>query len=233
MVSPRMVVTHDGAAPAEVVRQARLGSGGRARWWWRRLVLLAVSAAVLAFAAHCDVVASAAPFLRERDAAPACDVILVPGARVHEGGRPSHMLIDRLRTAAELFAAGKAPRLVLSGRGGGGADQDEVAAMRRWLLDAGVPASALVDDPLGLRTVDTMRRARGVFGARTALLVSNPFHVARAVFLGRACGLEVYGVGAPAGFVYSRSVLWRNHGREVLARLWAWLEVRVLRRGDA
>lgn len=196
----------------------------RRRWRW--LLAGAAVALVALLAAHARVLTSAAPFVCSLGDAPVCDAIVVPGARVHRDGRPSHMLADRLHAACELFLAGKAPRILLSGRGGGGAD-DEVAVMRSWLVRAGVPAAALVDDPLGLRTRATMQRARDVYGAQSVLVVSNPFHVARAVFLGRAHGLAAFGVAAAPQVAYSRSVWWRNELREMLARPWAWLEVSV------
>ena len=92
--------------------------------------LLALVAA-LAFAAHQQVLAAAAPFVRAVADAPAADAIVVLGARIHADGRPYSLLVDRLVTAEDLWRHGKAPRIVLSGRGGGGVGDDEVAAMRR------------------------------------------------------------------------------------------------------
>ncbi|MGC6488617.1 MAG: SanA/YdcF family protein, partial [Planctomycetota bacterium] len=125
---------------------------------------------------------------------------------------------------AALYAAGAAPRVVVSGRGGG-PGEDEVGAMRRWLIARGVPAAAILDDPDGLRTIDSVRNCRGRLGMASALLVSNDFHVPRMVFLGRRLGLDAYGVAAPALVDYSSSVRWRNCAREVLARLRACLDV--------
>lgn len=155
------------------------------------------------------------------------DCLVVPGARIHSDGTPYPMLGDRLEAAFDLFTRGKAPRIVLSGRGGGGIGADEVGAMRRWLLARGVAAAALLDDPAGFRTLDTMRRCRSEFGMRSAIVVSNDFHVARAVFLGRHCGLDARGVAAPRLADYTTGTLWRNRGREVLARVRAWLDVFV------
>lgn len=180
---------------------------------------------VAVVAMHEHVRWSAAPYIRSVAAAPRVDCLVVPGARIHADGTPYHLLIDRLTTAAELFALGKASRIVLSGRGDGGLGDDEVAAMRRWLIARGVPEPALVDDPLGLRTLATMQRWPRLCDARSAIVVSNPFHVERAVFLGRYQGFEVLGVAAPYGREYSRSTRWRNQGREVLARIRAWCDV--------
>ena len=73
-----------------------------------------------------------------------------------------------------------------------------------------------------------MYRARDVFGIDSAIVVSNPFHVDRAVFLGRQHGIDAVGVGAEHGLAYSAATLSKNRGREVLARVWAWLDVFVL-----
>ena len=161
------------------------------------------------------------------DAAPVADCIVVPGARILPDGRPYSMLVDRLVLARDLFAAGKAKVVVLSGKGGGGLAEDEVAAMRRWLVAHGVPAEALRDDPLGLRTIDTMRRCRDEFGMRSVLVATNGFHVARSVFLARQCGLDASGVAAAEGQNYSLGTRVKNVGREVLARAFAWCEVFV------
>ncbi len=197
------------------------------RRWRRRLVVVVLLAAAVAVAMHQHVCWSAQAHVVAAAAAPKVDFLVVPGARIHPDGKPFHLLVDRLLTARELFERGVAPRILVSGRGGGGLAVDEVAAMRRWLQQHGVPAAAIVDDGEGLRTIDTMRRCKDVFGARSAVVVSNPFHVERAVFLGRQAGLDVTGVAAPYAREYSASTMLRNRGREVVARIWAWLEVFV------
>ena len=205
---------------------------GRRRWW-RWLLAATAVLALAAFGMHTHVLASASGRVFGPESVPAADCILVPGARIHADGRPFGMLVDRLQAAHDLFVRGKAARIVLSGLGGGGLGTDEVAAMRRWLEARGVPAAALVDDPSGLRTIDTMRRCRGELGMRSAIVVTNDFHLARCLFLARHCGLDANGVEAPMLADYSTRTLVRNRGREVLARLWAWCEVCVLRRGFA
>lgn len=188
---------------------------------------MALALALALGAMHWHVLAVAAPYIVPAAAVGAADCIVVPGARIHPDGRPFHLLADRLAAARELFLLGKAPRIVLSGRGGGGLASDEVGAMRRWLVERGVPAAALVDDPLGLRTIDTMRRCRTEYGMRSAILVTNAFHVARAVFLARRVGLDARGVAAPYLHAYSTGTMLRNRGREVAARVRAWLDVFV------
>ena len=82
------------------------------------------------------------------------------------------------------------------------------------------------DDPAGLRTLDTMRNL-SLAGMHSVIVVSNPFHVARSVFLARASGLDACGVEAPYGREYSFATMLKNRGREAAARVWAWLDVYV------
>ncbi|MBL8750593.1 MAG: YdcF family protein [Planctomycetes bacterium] len=195
------------------------------RRWWRRIAVGALVLTLVAGAMHEHVVRSAAHAIFTIDAVAPADCIVVPGARILPDGRPYHLLEDRLATAHELFVRGKAPCILLSGRGGAGIAEDEVASMRRWLASRGVPDAAMRDDPLGLRTIDTMRRCRTDFGMRSAIVVTNPFHVPRAVFLGEHLGLDVRGVEAPYGRDYSAGTMVRNRVREVCARIFAWCEV--------
>jgi SanA protein len=203
------------------------GGRGRRGRWRRRAVASVATVALLLLAMHMHVLAAGAWHGHAAGDVPAADAIVVPGARIHADGRPFDLLADRLATAHELFAAGKAPRLVLSGRGGGGIGVDEVAAMRRWLAARGVPAAAMVDDGDGLRTLDTMRNCRDALRLRSVIVVSNPFHVDRAVFLARSAGLDARGVAAPYRFEYSAGTMWKNRSREALARVRAWLDVFV------
>ncbi len=197
----------------------------RRRLRWVLVVLLLLVAAAAAM--HQHVVWSAAGRTAAAAEVAPAEFIVVPGARIHADGTPYTMLAERLDTALELWHLGKAPRLLLSGRGGGGLAEDEVGSMRRWLAARGVPAEAIVDDPLGLRTLDTMRRCRDVYGACRVVVVTNPFHVARSVFLAERCGLDVTGVAAPYAADYSALTMLKQNGREVFARIWAWCDVFV------
>lgn len=158
--------------------------------------------------------------------APHRRVALVLGARVH-GDRPSNMLEDRLAAALALYEAGRCDKLLLSGAHDRD-DYDEVGVMRRWLEARGVPPDDIYLDHAGLRTLDSMVRAREVFGAGEVVVVTQDFHLARAIYLGRALGLDVVGVEAPPRYRYPRALHRRNAVREHLARSRAWLDVQVL-----
>ncbi|MEC8253105.1 MAG: ElyC/SanA/YdcF family protein [Planctomycetota bacterium] len=191
----------------------------------RRALAALLAAGIGALLLERHVVSTAAPYVTGIAGAPAAMCILVPGAKVYDDGAPCAMLVDRLAAAARLYAAGAAPVVVVSGRGGGALGEDEVGAMRRWLTARGVPPDHIVDDPDGLRTIDSIRNCKEVLGFDSAVVVSNDFHVPRMVFLGRHLGLQAYGVVAPALHTYAQGVQWRNRGREVLARLRACVDV--------
>lgn len=147
-------------------------------------------------------------------AAPRSQVAIVPGALVDARGRMSAMLADRVRGAVALYRAGKVGRILVSGDHGH-LGYDETDTMRDAVLRAGVPASRVFTDYAGFDTWSTMERARKVFGVRSATVVTQGFHVARAVDLGRAAGLDIHGlvVGGGYGSQGRRSAL-----REVVAR---------------
>jgi vancomycin permeability regulator SanA len=128
--------------------------------------------------------------------APRAPVVIVFGAQLAPGGTtPMPFLRGRLDTAAALVAAGRASAILVSGdeRGGSG---NEVAAMSRYLVEHGVPAHRIVADGHGLDSYDTCRRAYDVYGVRRALLVSQEFHLHRAVTLCRSMGIAADGVTA-------------------------------------
>ncbi len=126
-------------------------------------------------------------------------------------GRPNPFFEGRMDTAARLFHAGKVRHWVLSGDNGR-KSYDEPAAMHAALRARNVPASALTVDAAGFRTLDSMARARHVFGLRRVLIVTDDFHQARALFLARSFGLE------PTGFASDRVPLW--HSKKTRLREW-------------
>lgn len=203
-------------------RDSRLGR------WWRRLAVACALPLACVVAVHLHIAASVAARLVAAAQVQPCDALIVPGARIYENGEPYDVLRDRLDAALALWRSGAAPRIVLSGRGGGGLALDEVAAMQRYLEAQGVPTAALVLDPLGLRTLDTMDRAAKVYGVRTVIVVTNEFHLPRAVFLAQHCGLSAMGVAAPERVPLAPATRLRNAVREPLARVAAWLDVFVL-----
>ncbi|MEU7586453.1 ElyC/SanA/YdcF family protein [Micromonospora sp. NPDC049230] len=128
--------------------------------------------------------------------APAAEVVIVLGTAVAaDRRRPGDRLAGRLETAAELVTSGRAKVVLVSGDGGG-ASGDEPAVMTSYLTELGVDARRVVADPFGLDTYDSCARAREVYGVQRALIVTQSYHVSRAVTLCRHLGLDVDGVTA-------------------------------------
>jgi vancomycin permeability regulator SanA len=126
--------------------------------------------------------------------APARDVAIIFGAEMYPSGRPSPYLRARLDLGAELYRDGLAKVLVVSGDNAP-EHNHETTNMKRYLVDQGVPAERVVEDEHGLDTYDTCVRAREVFGVTEALLVSQRYHLHRAVATCRAVGVDAVGVG--------------------------------------
>ncbi|MBQ3616097.1 MAG: YdcF family protein [Anaerotignum sp.] len=142
------------------------------------------------------------------------DCILVLGCGVREDGSPSLMLRDRLEKGIELYEAGTAPKLLMSGDHGR-KDYDEVNLMKSYAMEKGVPSEDIFMDHAGFSTYDSMYRARDIFCAEKVIVVSQEYHLYRALYLAEKLGLEAYGV--PAQDVNYRGQAYREF-REMLAR---------------
>ncbi|MGH3880614.1 MAG: SanA/YdcF family protein [Actinophytocola sp.] len=129
--------------------------------------------------------------------APAAPVGIVLGAGLKTDGSPKPYLRTRLDDTLRLYQDGKIRAILVSGDHGQ-VEYDEVAAMARWLVDRGVPVGKVVADHAGFDTYDSCVRAYKIFGVRKALVVTQEFHVRRAVFLCREAGIDAAGVGSPA-----------------------------------
>ena len=129
--------------------------------------------------------------------APRADVVLVLGGEVAPGGtRPMPFLRGRLDTAALLITGGRAKVLLVSGDADGSSG-NETRVMTDYLTgDRGIDPGRIVTDPSGLDTYDSCRRAKEVYGVTRALVVTQPYHLARAVALCRHVGIDADGVGA-------------------------------------
>lgn len=136
----------------------------------------------------------AAGHLHPEAAAPSAPVALVLGAQVYPSGTPSPFLAARLELARRLLATGTVRVLLLSGDGAA-PEYDEPAAMAAYLAARGVPADRLVLDRFGLDTYDSAYRARHVYGVGRLLVVTQAYHLPRAVATCRALGIDADGVG--------------------------------------
>jgi len=154
------------------------------------------------------------------------EVAVVFGARVMPSGRLSTMLADRVRTGVDLYHAGKVDYLLMTGDNRE-ANYDEPGAMRAFAIRLGVPPEAILTDPLGLRTYDSCYRAKEEYGITNAILVTQDFHLDRALFICHALGIEAQGVYAdyhrPYG--YSDRAMGWSQWREVAATSVAFADV--------
>lgn len=181
------------------------------------LVSLGVLGAGLVFGINAYVVHAGGQYiLTPEEAATLSDVdcVLVLGCGVWDDGRPSHMLEDRLKRGVALYNDGAAPKLLMSGDHGR-TEYDEVNTMKNYAIDVGVPSEDIFMDHAGFSTYESMYRAKDIFCAEKIIIVSQEYHLYRAIYTARALGIEAYGVAADyrsyAGQLY-RDV------REILAR---------------
>ncbi|GAA3854534.1 ElyC/SanA/YdcF family protein [Streptomyces lacrimifluminis] len=184
----------------------------RTRTGQRRAVQAVMSLCVLALLPATWMFVAAGDRLRDVSDAPRTDVAVVFGAGLW-GEEPSPYLAHRLDAAAELYRAGRV-RVVLVTGDNSREDYDEPDAMRAYLTRHGVPDGRIVSDYAGFDTWDSCVRAKRIFGVDRAVLISQGFHIRRAVALCEAAGVDSYGVGVEA----KHDVTWYYGGaREIFA----------------
>ncbi len=181
------------------------------------VLLLAVSRLITGLAARGKIVAASdVPIHR---------VAIVFGAGLWRNGNPTPVLIDRVTTAANLYFAGKVEKLLVSGDNRF-VDYNEPEAMRQLALSLGVPSEAIVRDYAGRRTYDTCYRAKAIFGVDAAILVTQTFHMPRALYLCNHLGVEAVGVTSDLR-VYRKSAVLYWELRELLATAAALWDIHV------
>ena len=142
------------------------------------------------------------------------DCIIVLGCQVHDDGSLSDMLHDRLARGVELYNLGAAPKLLMSGDHGR-TNYNEVAAMKHYATENGVPSENVFMDHAGFSTYETVYRAKEIFQAKKVLIVTQEYHLYRALYIARQLGVEAYGVSSDLN-VYGGQTA--RDVREVLAR---------------
>lgn len=143
------------------------------------------------------------------------DCILVLGCGVRNDGSPSDMLYDRLRRSVELYEAGAAPKLLMSGDHGR-EGYDEVDAMKTFAVDAGIASNAVFMDHAGFSTYESMYRAKEIFCAKKIIIVTQGYHLYRAIYIAEQLGMEAYGVSSDYRDYSRQSYM---NLREILARV--------------
>jgi len=153
------------------------------------------------------------------------NVAIVFGAGLTPSGEPTAALYDRVATAVDLYQRGLVKKLLLTGDNRV-VDYNEPAAMRRTAIKLGVPDEDLVLDYAGRRTYDSCYRAREIFGVQRAILVTQAFHLERALYLCDAFGIDSVGVMADRrNYSGGAQTAWLM--RETFATLGAWIDVNI------
>ncbi len=192
----------------------------------RVLLIAAAILSILPLAARVLTALWASGYIHTVEESPARRVAIVFGARVYPSGRPSAMLADRVMTAVDLYRAGKVDVILMTGDNSTH-DYNEPQAMADFALEMGAPRDAIVLDYAGRRTYDSCYRARHIFRVADAVLVTQQFHLPRALLTCRALGIDAVGVAAdvqrPWG--YSRASITYSRLREFPATVVALLDV--------
>ena len=142
------------------------------------------------------------------------DCIIVFGAAVW-GEKPSPMLEDRLLKACELYRAGVAKKIIMSGDHGQ-REYDEVSVMKRFAIEQGIPSEDIFMDHAGFSSYETVYRAKEIFGVKKAVLVTQKYHLYRCLYIANKFGIESVGVNSDqrqyVGVIYRelREILARN-----------------------
>ena len=123
---------------------------------------------------------------------PNCYTVMVLGASVHRNGDLSPILLDRVNSAVELYKTGKVKRFLLTGDHGS-IDYDEVNTMKNYLIRMGIDSADIFLDHAGFDTYSSMVRAKEVFKVDSLYIVTQNYHLYRAVYIARQCGLNAYG----------------------------------------
>ncbi|WP_028552291.1 SanA/YdcF family protein [Paenibacillus sp. UNC451MF] len=189
------------------------------------ILLLLAAPLVFLFLINSAVKSAASPYIVSVEVAPQAEAILVLGARVYPNGSVSSMLGDRLDVALELKDAGKANRFIVSGDHGQ-TDYDEVNTMRRYLEQRKVEPQHIFMDHAGFSTYESLYRAKDIFKAHKIIIVTQQYHLMRAVYTARQMGLDAYGVASDKQMYAGMP---RYETREVLARNKDFIYVHLLK----
>lgn len=146
---------------------------------------------------------------------------LVLGAKVYNNGQMSDIFKDRVKPAIELYKEGKVEKILVSGDHGR-KDYDEVNSAKEYLLENGVKQEDIFLDHAGFDTYDSLYRAKYIFQAQSLVVVTQDFHLPRALYIANKLGIESCGVGADLHQYYGKEA--RNR-REILAKVKAWLDI--------
>lgn len=140
--------------------------------------------------------------------------LLLGTSKTLSNGAPNAYFVNRIETASELYKSGKIQNIIVSGDNSQ-KDYNEPEEMKNELIKAGVPAERIFEDFAGFRTLDSVVRAKEIFGQNSYIIISQQFHNERAVYLARKNGIEAFGYNAEDVNKYAGI---KTNAREKLAR---------------
>ena len=189
-------------------------------WWKRALILLIClgivgGGLVLGVNAHVRQT-TAGRIITQEEAAELTDVdcVLVLGCGIREDGTPSHMLEDRLKQGVALYDLQASPKLLMSGDHGR-VEYNEVGTMKEYAMEAGVPSEDVFMDHAGFSTYESLYRAKEIFGVKKLIIVTQEYHLYRALYIAERLGLEAWGVASDYRTYWGQTT---REIREILAR---------------
>jgi SanA protein len=172
-------------------------------------IIVLLAGAVVALLIPIGMRLAVAPYIYVSDQMiPLTQVAIVLGASVEDNKIPSPILAERANAAIKLYEDGKVSKILVTGDNAT-TDYNEVNPVQHYLLAAGIPPQDIFLDHAGFDTYSSMYRAKTVFDATSAIIVTQDFHLPRAVFTARALGMQAYGYDAPGGgsfFDYLREI---------------------------
>ncbi len=154
-------------------------------------------------------------------------IAIVLGAGIYNG-QPSPMLADRISAAVELYKLGRVQKLLMSGDNSS-EEYDEVTTMQRYAVQLGVPQEDITLDYAGFRTYESCYRANLIFGVKQAVVVTQNFHLPRAVYLCNQLGVDAVGLGTPDWESYRQETIIRYTLREFISTIKALWQVHITR----
>jgi len=189
---------------------------------FRILIWIVISVGVISAFARLYVILSTRVLIQPEEKTDARRAAIVFGAGLRRDGTPTAVLRDRVETAVRLYQDGKVEKILMSGDNRF-VELNEPGSMREYAIALGVPAEDIVLDYAGRRTYDTCFRAKAIFGLDQALLVTQQFHLPRAIYTCRSIGMDVVGVPA-TGRNYRKSSIIYWELREIPATFMSLIE---------
>ena len=202
--------------------QMKEGVKKKFKKYFKKVILICVIGAGIIFVVNWYILKSTkSQIFYEQDKLSEKQTALLLGARVYSDGRLSHIMQDRAETAIEIYKMGKVDKILISGDHGT-SEYDEVNTIKDYLLKKGVKSEDVFTDHAGFDTYDSVYRARDIFEVDSMIIVTQKFHLPRAVYIANSLGVESVGIVADKRRYVDKE---RNMIRESISRVKALLNV--------